>query len=460
MTTLLTKLGSKTLLPHQVTAVTWMINREMTSTGGLLCDEMGLGKTLSVLGLIANNLVDKTLILCPLAVVAQWVDAASEIGLTVYTLTSLGWEGTGPITDSAIYITNTDKIISRPYEFNSITWGRVVIDEAHIIRNSKTNRYQLINSLNRAFTWCLTATPLVNKPSDVAALLHLVNSSISFKSIDVDKLQDYMAEYALARSTSQLRGRLTTLPSEPITITHNVDFACEDERIFYRGVQGLIQEQLMTALHDADKNIGSILELILRLRQLSVHPQVYIESRRRTLGSTMYTRPDWTSSSIKVETLNNLINNSTETHGWVVFCQFHDEIDIVKGILEKNKSIENIEIYHGGMSIESRKDAVRRTLDYKGDKHQVLLIQIHCGGTGLNLQHMDRVVFMSPWWTAALMDQAVGRVLRIGQKKQVVIHHIKLLEYESKNIDTMIFSKIAMKRELCNLMLGSSLQTI
>ncbi len=112
------------------------------------------------------------------------------------------------------------------------------------------------------------------------------------------------------------------------------------------------------------------------------------------------------------------------------------------------------------MSIESRKDAIRRTLDYKGDKHQVLLIQIHCGGTGLNLQHMDRVVFMSPWWTAALMDQAVGRVLRIGQKRQVVIHDIKLLEWESKNIDTMIFSKIAMKRDLCNLMLGSSLQTI
>jgi hypothetical protein len=60
-------------------------------------------------------------------------------------------------------------------------------------------------------------------------------------------------------------------------------------------------------------------------------------------------------------------------------------------------------------------------------------------------------MFTSPWWTAALMDQAVGRVLRIGQKDQVLIHHIVLEEEEniSLNIDNYINEKIENKRELC-----------
>ena len=74
----------------------------------------------------------------------------------------------------------------------------------------------------------------------------------------------------------------------------------------------------------------------------------------------------------------------------------------------------------------------------KGDKrHTVLLAQIHCAGTGLNLQFMDRVIFTTPWWTAALMDQAAGRVVRIGQSKKVVIHHLHFKEEaeQSLNID-------------------------
>jgi SNF2 family DNA or RNA helicase len=67
------------------------------------------------------------------------------------------------------------------------------------------------------------------------------------------------------------------------------------------------------------------------------------------------------------------------------------------------------------------------------------------GGVGLNLQHFDRVVFMGPWWTAALMDQAIGRAVRIGQTKKVLVHHLVLKEEESTNIDLMMLEKAEMK---------------
>jgi SNF2 family DNA or RNA helicase len=64
---------------------------------------------------------------------------------------------------------------------------------------------------------------------------------------------------------------------------------------------------------------------------------------------------------------------------------------------------------------------------------------------------------MGPWWNAAIMDQAVGRAVRIGQKNQVVVHHIRLLEEEKTlndsliiNIDDYMMGKVETKRILCD----------
>ncbi len=70
----------------------------------------------------------------------------------------------------------------------------------------------------------------------------------------------------------------------------------------------------------------------------------------------------------------------------------------------------------------------------------------------------DNQIFTTPWWTAATMDQAAGRVLRIGQKKQVAIHHIALEEEmeTSMNIDDYMNERVEMKRQLCDLLLQAA----
>ena len=83
-------------------------------------------------------------------------------------------------------------------------------------------------------------------------------------------------------------------------------------------------------------------------------------------------------------------------------------------------------------------------------KQDVFLIQLQAGGTGLNLQHYDRIIFVSPWWTSALLDQAIGRAVRIGQKNVVKIYWLRLKTEndESFNIDSFIMDKADSKREL------------
>ena len=97
-----------------------------------------------------------------------------------------------------------------------------------------------------------------------------------------------------------------------------------------------------------------------------------------------------------------------------------------------------------------------------GGRHVILLAQLQSAGTGLNLQFMDRVMFTTPWWTAALMDQAVGRVQRLGQTREVVVHHLMLSEEmdTSLNIDDYMNERVEAKRALCETLLKAADHTL
>jgi DNA repair protein RAD16 len=63
----------------------------------------------------------------------------------------------------------------------NVNWGRVVLDEAHRIRNRKTRRFKSIVGLNADFRWCLTGTAIQNRLSDLFSLvLFLENFSFAY----------------------------------------------------------------------------------------------------------------------------------------------------------------------------------------------------------------------------------------------------------------------------------------
>jgi SNF2 family DNA or RNA helicase len=108
----------------------------------------------------------------------------------------------------------------------------------------------------------------------------------------------------------------------------------------------------------------------------------------------------------------------------------------------------NILMYHGGMN-QAERTAVLAT-SKKTTETTVLLLQLQAGGVGLNLQEYDRIIFVSPWWTAALMDQAIARAVRMGQTEVVKLYHLQLAEEKEAtiNIDVMINRKADEKRKM------------
>ena len=458
-------------LPHQETAIRWMIEREDTPYlifedtsnenyiyGGILADEMGLGKTISVIGLMLNNPVPSTLVVAPLAVFSQWAEIGAKAGFSVFKQTGSHWTPLTRPGPQALYLANYERIVASP-ALTHTTWDRLVLDEAHKARNSKSQTFEQLVTIQANARWALTGTPLVNKIADITSLYRLLGSdqiTASFKETLAP-----LATIMLARTRSQIPDGM---PQDP-TISHiNLDFASEEESTFYKGIQGHIGAK-WDRLKDRNDRDSVMLKLLLmlRLRQLSVHPQVYIESQRAKVSGQRneYTVPDWKYSCTKFEQVKTMLAEFPDSDGTIIFCSFRKEIEL---FVQELKSTTAIFTYYGNMTESEKKEQIDGAkASLAAGQRTVMLVQINSGGTGLNLQFMNRVIFMSPWWNAALMDQAVGRVVRFGQTKPTYVYHIHLKQEEdakTMNIDRFMFKKTEEKRMLCQRILNQANSTL
>ena len=101
----------------------------------------------------------------------------------------------------------------------------------------------------------------------------------------------------------------------------------------------------------------------------------------------------------------------------------------------------------GGMSQGVRNDGIASSIKLAKDGQATMIIcQITAGNCGLNLQHLTRVIFYTQHWNPAVIDQALTRSYRYGQKSEVTIHHLLLGSKETLNIDRCMLAKHADKR--------------
>lgn len=446
---------------HQVQGVQWMLRQETTGydingtivRGGILGDEMGLGKTIQSLALIVNGSKEITLIVTPLAVRKQWEEAAARCNLNVFTAEKGRWQihGKNKLRKS-VFLAHYDRVVSESELFHDMNFGRIILDEAHRIRNMKTVTSRKILAIKADHCWALTATPIVNTLNDSVAYLKFIGCPVKDSKAWHYEYEEWIRNLYLARTLDQCEAPAgLTMPPEPIIETRYLTIDNPVEKALYEGIHGNLESKWRNAQRlNGRAYMLEYLSILLRLRQVSVHPGIYIKARQKEAFG--WSGPDFEQTSRKFDEIALLLREAYGTkksHRWIIFCQFKEEIVMLKEFLKSFDFVGSVLEYHGGMSLSEREEEIQKSKIVSPDYLQdVFLIQLQAGGTGLNLQHYDRIVFISPWWTAALLNQAAGRAVRIGQKEIVKIYWLKLKEEGHFNIDTFITGKADTKRDL------------
>lgn len=453
---------------HQVTGVNWMMARERAGGGGLLCDDMGLGKTIQIAGLIKNAVSrprEANLLVAPVAVLEQWKAVARRAGFTVLVPRESGysWMTEGPVKSQLaphLHIIGYERALRSKILLTAYPFQRVIYDEAHRIAsdNTSTTVAELIKAPHK---WLLTGTPIVNRLKDLYVLLKVAADVNNTSLPTLSALAPHLKEFILCRTMDQLRASIPDAPPKPEYHTLTLDFTTEEEAEFYRGIQGIITRRWRALASEGGAGAAlAKLQLFMKLRQISLHPQVYIAAQKKRLKN-LYERPDWLGSSTKFDALCKLLRGAEASHKWIFFCHFRAEMELLQETLKAESCVDAVHLYHGGMTAKEKQDVLDRTiLPTAEGKQEVLLVQLQSGGAGLNLQHFDRVVFTGPWWTSAIMQQAVGRAVRIGQHKIVKVFQLRLAEEATTNIDTYMYDKAETKAELCTATLTQATRAV
>ncbi|ORY46468.1 hypothetical protein BCR33DRAFT_753524 [Rhizoclosmatium globosum] len=175
------------LLPFQLEGVYWLQQQELNPRfkGGILADEMGMGKTIQIISLIVNSRnVKPNLILTPTVAILQWLSELKERVtpnlLKICVFHGTNRESSATKLEEYDVVLSTYSIVESLYRkqqsgfkrkgemvkeksvLHAVNWGRIVLDEAHSIKDRSSSTARAVFNLNTTYKWSVSGTPLQN----------------------------------------------------------------------------------------------------------------------------------------------------------------------------------------------------------------------------------------------------------------------------------------------------------
>lgn len=241
------------------------------------------------------------------------------------------------------------------------------------------------------------------------------------------------------------------------------------EREFYAGLESRADKVLKQMQRDGEVGYMSVLVLLQRLRQACNHMELVTKQVQVAEYSVedlpqdkevddladlfsglspvkslpmkaveSVALPGTLARSAKIESLMTILRG--EDRKTIIFSQWTSMLDIIEPFLKSSK-ISYVK-YYGSMTHSLREQSIR---EFKAGV-EVMLCSLKAGALGLNLTAASRVVMVDVWWNPAVEDQAVARVHRIGQTRDVVVYRLTVAD----TVEDRILELQERKRELAN----------
>jgi SNF2 family DNA or RNA helicase len=336
------------LLPHQIDGVSWMREKELGTKktrgvfpkGGILADDMGLGKTIQSIALILTNPkppapkadeiekpdgrrkfradLDKgTLVVAPLALIKQWEGEIRDRIEDSHTLRVCVHHGPQraksfkELKKYDVVITTYHTLVSEHGSSGEnlkvgcfgMNWYRVILDEAHSIKNRNAKATKAACALSADYRWCLTGTPMQNNLDELQSLIHFLRikpyenlnawrdqitrpMTNGLGGLAIKRLQVYLKAFMKRRtkdilkqegalgndgSVKGLEHRSNGFKIVKRTVENLEAEFTPQERGFYKRLESRADKSLEQMMAGKHMSYASALVLLLRLRQACNH---------------------------------------------------------------------------------------------------------------------------------------------------------------------------------------------
>ena len=440
-----------TLRPYQVEGYRWLTFLYEHRMGGILADDMGLGKTVQALALLAHAIEEHRaaapvepfapfLVVAPTSVITNWAAEAERFlpEAKVVTITETT-AGKTPLAEriAGAHLVLTSYTLLRMVEDAYVSyaaglgseegpgtpgWGALLLDEAQFVKNTGTRAWSIARAMPARTKIAMTGTPLENNLMELWALLAIVADGLfpsarAFRDLYARPAESGEDPAHAAATTARLRRRIrplmlrrtkelvaAELPAKNDTRV-NLPLAPGHRRIYDTHLQRE-RQKVLGLLEDMDKNRFTIFQSLTLLRRLAldaalIDPDAYegVTSAKR---------------EYLVERLPELLAGG---HRVLVFSQFTGYLKSISARLAE----EGIGHLYLDGSTRNRAEVIEA---FRAGAAPVFLISLKAGGFGLNLTEADHVFIMDPWWNPAAEQQAVDRIHRIGQEREVHVYRL------------------------------------
>ena len=428
-----------TLYPYQKEGIRFAFSKGKS----IIADEMGLGKTVQAIGcaelMRKAGLISSVLVLCPASLKYQWKKEIEKFTDSVAVIVEGPQDKRRELYRSQSFY----RIVSYNTMSNDIrTFGNayaecLIMDEVQRLKNWNTQISRAARKIKSDYTIVLSGTPLENKLVELYSVMEFVDQYCLgpyYKFIDETTVKDEGGKILSYKNLNLVGERL----ANRLVRRRKADIELQ---LPERTQQNLFVPMTSRQREIHDELKAGVAQIVSKWRRSHFLSDVdrkrlmLLLSQMRMVCDSTYILDQETRFDTKVEETMNIVQEVVESGDdkIVIFSQWERMTRLIATELEKLGV--GYASLNGKVPSEKRNALVEK---FWNEPSCRVFISTDTGSTGLNLQIASRVINLDLPWNPSVLEQRVGRVHRIGQRRNIqVLNMISQDSFEERMLATL-----------------------